>query len=245
MSELYRQIAEALAPRPVQAWPGVVSVDAVAQQWARAGANHGSVVVAGHQASPRGHQGRPWTLADGDVSLSMVVRTDLPPEHEGVLYLAGLLAVSDGCGGTAIDWPDRVGQPGAPGDRNPGTEHGGLAAGAIAVHTELGPNRIAFGVVTALLRQPETPVEAATTLVAAIEHHLESPADDLAGRAQDRCRTLGHPVVARLVPLGPAGVVVEGTAVDLAADGALVIETAAQARVAVRPGHLALLETAG
>jgi BirA family biotin operon repressor/biotin-[acetyl-CoA-carboxylase] ligase len=59
-----------------------------------------------------------------------------------------------------------------------------------------------------------------------------------------RCATIGRRVRARLIPLGPAGVVIEGTAVNVLADGALVLDTGAEARTAVRPQSLGRLEPA-
>lgn len=59
---------------------------------------------------------------------------------------------------------------------------------------------------------------------------------------EPRCATLGRRVTARLVPMGPGGVVVTGEAVALRADGALALRDDQDRRVAVLPQHLGQLE---
>lgn len=46
-------LAEALPGRPVRSYPAMLSTEADALAWARAGADDGAVVVAGYQAAPR------------------------------------------------------------------------------------------------------------------------------------------------------------------------------------------------
>lgn len=241
MVSTHEAMAAALAPRPVQAWQAVVSVDAVAQQWARQGAPSGAVVVASQQASPRGHHGLPWTVGPDDACLAVVLRPHLAPGEEGILHLAGLLAASDAVERAPIDWPDRVDQPWSVIDGVPDLDR---ARGAVAVHTELGPGRVVFAVVSLLLRGVDDHAAAARAAVVALEEHLAAGPEGLADAARSRCRTLGHQVVARLVPLGPAGLVVAGRAVDLSEVGALVVEREDGQRVHALPTHVALLEPA-
>ncbi|MDQ3430792.1 MAG: hypothetical protein M3467_00935, partial [Actinomycetota bacterium] len=54
--------------------------------------------------------------------------------------------------------------------------------------------------------------------------------------------TLGRAHTARLIPMGPGGPEVTGEAVDVLADGALVLLTARGNRVAVPPHNLGMLE---
>lgn len=224
------RLARALGDRPVQSWPAVASVDAVAQDWARRGGADGSVVVAGHQAAPRGRGGRPWSVdSERDVVLSMIVRPDLPAEREGWLYTLAVLATSDVTGGT-LTWPDVVVAP------------SGAELGSVSVHGELGPAGVDWAVVTFLLVAPSPREEVTVRVVERFEHRRELTTDHNLAEHRERCSTIGTRVAARLVPLGPAGPVVTGAAVDVLGDGALVIETDDARRVAVRPQNLGILD---
>lgn len=102
------EVVSALAGREVRAYPALVSTEADALAWARAGASSGSVVVAGHQVSPRGRGGFPWEIDPGrDIAFSMVLRPGLPPEREGWVYVVAVSALADVIGGR-IAWPDEV-----------------------------------------------------------------------------------------------------------------------------------------
>ena len=58
-------LAADLPGRPLRSYPALLSTEADALAWARAGGPGGAVVVAGYQASPRGRAGsRPGVLAD-------------------------------------------------------------------------------------------------------------------------------------------------------------------------------------
>lgn len=224
------KLASALGDRPVQSWPAVVSVDAVAQDWARHGGADGSVVVTGYQASPRGRGGRPWSVvAERDVVLSLIVRPELPAEREGWLYTLGTLAISDVTGG-AVSWPDGV------------VGSSGAALGSVNVHAELGSTGVDWAVVTFLLVAPTPREDVAVGVLERFEDRRALPTDENVADHRDRCATIGHRVAARLVPLGPAGHVVTGAAVDVVGDGALVIETDRSNRVAVRPQNLGILD---
>jgi BirA family biotin operon repressor/biotin-[acetyl-CoA-carboxylase] ligase len=231
-------LAEVLGRRPLRSYPAVLSVDADAQAWARAGAVHGSVVVADYQASPRGRGGLPWQVEQGrGLGFAVVVRPSLPPGREGWLYdvataaLADVLAAgsTEGDDGIGVEWPDQV----------VGTE----PLAAVGITTEVDAVGVAWAVVNVLVTEaspPRGPLLA--RILRAVEHRLEEDAASLLEEHRRRCRTLGRAVRAHLVPVGPAGVRVEGTAVDLLADGALVIEGERGRRTAVLPHHLGLLE---
>lgn len=224
------RLAELLADRPVRTYPALLSTEVGAEAWARAGGPAGGVVTAGYLAAPRGRAGLPWEPGKGLV-FSLLLRPDLPPEREGWPYLAAGLGLADALGGeSTIRWPDEIYGPAG-------------RTGALGLRTELGADRVTWAVVTMLAEHaapPRAPLLA--TILTAVDGRLDEPAEALLEAYRRRCATLGRQVRARLVPLGPAGPVVEGEAVDVRPDGALVIRTAEGRRAVVPPQNLGLLE---
>ncbi|MDP9497064.1 MAG: hypothetical protein M3P46_05280 [Actinomycetota bacterium] len=227
-------VQAALGDRPVRAYPALLSTEPVAMQWAREGAPSGAVVVADYQASPRGRGGWPWTVRLGvGLGFTLLVRPDLPPEREGWPYVACLLGLHDvvRAPGSGLVWPDTV------------CSQDGEVLARLGVHVELGPSRTQWATVTVLVEDvppPRAPLLA--RLVEAVERRLAQPVADVRGDYLPLCTTLGQQHRARLIPLGPSGPEVTGEAVDVLADGALVLRTARGSRVAVPPQNLGLLE---
>ncbi|MDQ3326298.1 MAG: hypothetical protein M3529_11425 [Actinomycetota bacterium] len=228
-----REIAAALPGRPVRTYPAVLSTEAVAMAWARQGAASGSVVVADYQASPRGRGGLPWSVRPGHgLGFSLLVRPDLPPEREGWPYVAALMALHDVLGGveTGCAWPDTV------------HAGGGAVLARLGAYVELGPARTEWMSATALVEDATPPrARLLARLVEAVEQRLAQPTHQVLGDYLPCCTTLGQQVRARLIPMGPGGPEVTGEAVDVLADGALVIVTGRGNRVAVPPHNLGLL----
>ena len=225
------ELRAALPGRPVRWYPALVSTDAEARAWARAGAAEGAVVAAGYQASPRGRGGLEWSVGPESLAFSLVLRPRLPAEREGWLYVATACGIADVVGAAArIEWPDEV-------------RAGGARAGAAGIHVELGPDGIDWATIAVLLCDappPRAPLLART--VAAIETRYRAPVVPVLADYLRRCDTIDHRVTAHLIPLGPGGVTVTGKAVRVLADGALVLETDERSRIAVRPQNLGLLE---
>ena len=227
-------VAAALPGRPVRAYPAVLSTHADALAWARAGAPEGAVVVAEYQASPRGRGGIEWrTRAAESLSFSLVLRPRLPAPREGWLYVPAACGLADAVGPEAeIEWPDEV-------------HTAGGRAGAVAVQVELGPVMTEWAVVSVLVEHVRPPrVDALAQVVAAVEERCRSATVPVLADYLRRCRTIGRRVRARLIPLGPGGVAIEGTAANVLADGALVVETGPKTRTAIRPQSLGRLEVA-
>ncbi|MFN2608407.1 MAG: biotin--[acetyl-CoA-carboxylase] ligase [Acidimicrobiales bacterium] len=225
-------LAGALGRRPTRSYPALLSTDAEALAWARRGAAAGAVVVAAYQASPRGRAGIIWTFDPScSLAFSMVVRPDVPAEREGWLYSVATCALADVVGAdAAIRWPDEVTVAGA-------------GRGAVGVQAELQGDRLPWAVVGLLMRDtppPRGPLLAG--LADAVDTRLAQAVDDVLADHQARCATLGRRVRARLLPLGPAAPVVEGTAAATLADGALVVRTDEGRRVAVRPQNVGFLD---
>lgn len=229
------RLAAALPARELRSYPAVLSTEADALAWARTGAPAGAVVVADYQASPRGRGGRPWQVMPGvGLAFSLILRPRLAPARDGWLYVVALCAIADVLGPDArFEWPDeaRVGEQ---------------RAAAVGVQADLGPPGPPWAVVSVIVdgaRPPRAPLLG--RVVEAIEARDRSPAAALLNDYSARCATLGRAVRARLLPLGPAGGEVTGTAVAVLKDGALVVATADARRVAVPPHVLAVLEDAG
>lgn len=225
-------LAAALGDRPLRSYPAMLSTEADALAWARAGAPEGAVVVADYQASPRGRAGSPWQVRPGEgLGFSLVLRPNLPAEREGWLYVPATSGIADVIGATAtIGWPDEVGLQGA-------------RAAAVGLHVELCATGVAWAVATVLATAAPRPRgQRLAVLVQAIEQAVRAPAEEVLARYRTRCVTLGRTVRARMIPLGPTGPEVTGQAVDVGLDGALVVTTPRGARVAVHPQHLGVLE---
>jgi BirA family biotin operon repressor/biotin-[acetyl-CoA-carboxylase] ligase len=225
-------LAADLPGRPVRSYPALLSTEADALAWARAGAPDGAVVVAGYQASPRGRAGLPWKVHQGTgLAFSLILRPELPIDREGWVYTVATSGLADAVGAdTSIAWPDEV-------------RRGEQQAGAVGAWVELTAEGVSWAVVNLLVPDAAPPRGPLLARVAeAIQRYQRTPAEVVLAAYRARCATLGMAVRARLIPLGPSGPRVEGTAVDVLADGALVIETAAGRRVAVRPQNLGLLD---
>lgn len=226
-------LATLLGDREIRAYPAVLSTEAMAMAWARQGAPSGSVVVADYQASPRGRGGLPWTMQPGiGLGFTMILRPNLEPEREGWPYVAALVALSDVVGvGGQLFWPDAV------------TGSGGTVAARLGTYVQLGPMRSEWVTVTALIADVIPPRGSLlASLLSALETRFSASADEVLADYLPRCATIGQRLRARLIPMGPGGPEVTGEAVDVLADGALVLRTARGNRVAVPPQHLGMLE---
>ncbi|MPY98663.1 MAG: hypothetical protein GEU97_11830 [Actinophytocola sp.] len=233
-------LAAELPGRQLRSYPAVLSTESVALGWAREGAPHGSVVTAGYQVSPRGRGGLPWTVdPDRDVCFSLVLRPELPVAREGWIYavavtaLADLVRPADPADAPAITWPDEV-----------RTARG--RAGAVGAWVELGPTGVRWLVLTVFRCDVEGAAGPRAAELAravrAIEDRLAAEPADVLADYRARCDTLGRRVCARMIPLGPAGPHVTGTAVDVLSDGSLTIRTDQGHRIAVRPQNLGVLD---
>jgi len=225
-------VSAALPRRPVRCFPALLSTEAEATAWARAGAASGSLVVADYQASPRGRGGLPWTVRLGEgLGFSLVLRPDLTPEREGWLYVVASLGISDTLDNARLRWPDQV------------ETADGARLAALGVTAQLGPQRTEWAVVTAHIESAPRPRSRLLAgVVEAIEQRVGEHPTEVLREYRARCITMGEHVLAQMIPLGPSGPQVAGTVVDVLDDGALVLRTAQERRVAVRPQNLGLLE---
>lgn len=229
------RLAPALGARPFRAYPALLSTEPEAMAWARSGAPAGAVVVADYQASPRGRGGWPWRVRPGHgLGFSLVLRPDLPPEREGWLYAVASVALADELEDVGFTWPDTVTTP-----------DGDAVLARLGAFVQPGPQHSEWAVVTVLVEDAVPPRgRLLGRLAEAVETRLGQPAEAVLGVYVPRCTTLGRRVRARMIPLAPSGPAIVGEAVDVLADGALVLRTVTGSRVAVRPPHLGVLEPA-
>lgn len=226
--ELGAALERALPGRPFRFYPAVLSTEADALAWARAGAPQGAVVTAGYQASPRGRAGFEWDVGDG-LAFSLILRPRLPAAREGWVYTVAVSGLADAFGEDAtIEWPETV-------------CCGGVRVGAVGAHVEVGPLGVDWAVVNVLIHEPDPELVARS--VDAIEARLDEPSAPVLASYLRRCDTIGRHVLARLVPLGPGGPEATGLALSSSVDGSLVVETPEGRRLAIPPQSLGLLST--
>lgn len=83
-----------------------------AARYARAGASHGTLVIAERQEAGRGREGRPWASPPGGLYLSAVMRPPLPLADVPPMTLAIGIAVCDAARAfgapAALKWPNDV-----------------------------------------------------------------------------------------------------------------------------------------
>jgi len=212
------------------------STQDVVRAAARAGAAEGFCCVAGEQTAGRGRQGRSWTAPPGTALLASILLRP-PAEVAGGVSLAGGLAVADaaealGAGGVGLKWPNDVL---APGD--------GKLAGIL---TEVEPRSLGGGVAVACGVGLNLTVAAFPPGVAGASLHtlvgrevdweeaLAALLPALAGRCAELYRGGVAATVAawrqrsvtlgRRVAVDTPGGRVEGLAVDVAEDGALLLQ---------------------
>lgn len=223
-------LAEAMPGRAVRSYQALLSTDADAIAWARAGGPAGAVVAADIQASPRGRGGLPWAPRPGqDLCFSLLLRPGFTADEEGWLFVAAALAVRDVLGAEAVEWPDRV-------------ESDGRHVADVTGHAGLGAAGVDWAVVSVLIHDAQPPRALLIARLAEAIERIQEPDVEVLGRYRERCRTLGREVVAHVIPTWPDGVRIAGTASSVLEDGALVIEQEDGRRIAVRPQHLARLE---
>jgi BirA family biotin operon repressor/biotin-[acetyl-CoA-carboxylase] ligase len=221
------------------------------------GGSEGVVVVADAQSAGRGRRDRRWHSPAGrSLSLSAVVRPRLAARDAWQLALAAALAVTKACEPVAttwLKWPNDVVGP------------DGSKIGGILIETVIEADRVTGAVVGVGLnldwRRDEMPAEireAASSLselgdapidrVALLDRLLEALSDELdwiedgvspLPRYRERCRTLGMRVT---VAVGER--TIDGVAVDLDVDGALIVQ-AGEARERVESGEVLRVRSVG
>lgn len=187
-------------------------------------APHGALLLAERQTAGRGRRGRGWLSAEGNLAFSLVLRAPTALPDLALLPLAAGVALREACGVGGLKWPnDLITLDGRKlagvlleADLR-GEELRGAVLG-IGLNVRGAPPGAAhlseFGEVTRL--------ELLRALLVSLERWLSAPSAEVLAAWRAGSLTLGRSV--RVVT--PQGVV-EGTAHDLAPDGALLLSTPA------------------
>lgn len=222
-----------------------------AAAWARDPADpapHGAAVVAARQRAGRGRQGRAWHSPAGNLYISVVLRPPLPPARVPPITLCAGLAVAEvvneAGAAASIKWPNDVlvGEKKIAGvltemsTRAAELEYVvvgiGLNVGERAFPPELPATSLALE--TGREHEPDRVREAlCDRLELWLERYLAAGVPALAAAFAARSALAGRPVRATV-----DGALVEGRAVGLRDDGALLLEDGAGARHAIVAGEV-------
>ncbi|TKX60969.1 biotin--[acetyl-CoA-carboxylase] ligase [Halorubrum sp. ASP1] len=216
-----------------------------------AGADAADVaVVANEQTGSRGRLDREWVAPSGGVWLSVLTRPDVPTARAPLFTLAAAVATTDAARQAGVDarikWPnDVLVGDGTPEESAPASDLGGRGGRKLAgiltemegeadrvgwlvvgvgVNANLDPETLPAGA-TSLSAERGAPVDRRRFAATLLERYAELTAspralDGVLPAWRERASTLG-----RRVRVEAADGVVEGTAVDVAEPGALVVDT--------------------
>lgn len=108
-------IAAARAPWRLTVYPSLPSTSALCCARAADGEPEGFAVLALQQTEGRGSRGRTWSSPPGSLSLSVILRPDMPAAQAGQWALLAGVAMAEGLGGflpgasaLALKWPNDV-----------------------------------------------------------------------------------------------------------------------------------------
>jgi BirA family biotin operon repressor/biotin-[acetyl-CoA-carboxylase] ligase len=237
-SEIRHSLRTRLIGRKIFLFKSLDSTNDCARALAEAGSEEGGIVIAEEQTHGKGRLGRRWEAEPGsNLLFSILLRPDLPGDQAGMLTLAAAVAAAravESFGPFRVEtkWPNDL-------------LIGGKKFTGILIETSLSQDRLAYAVVGIGInvnqrRFPENLSGQAISLALAAGKDLERApllaavltefeaiyTDVRAGRREEmlsdwkrRCVMLGEEV-----ELTTATGVHRGTAVDLAADGALLVD---------------------
>ncbi len=214
------------------------STQDAARELAEAGAVEGALVVAERQTAGRGRRGRTWLSPAGGLYFSLVLRPELPLAALPLVSLAAGAALAKAAGVGGLKWPNDLLAP------------DGRKLAGVLVEADLRGEEVRY-LVLGVGVNFETPAQEGAAglaefgdavradvlarFLAALEPLYQSLPDPEAVLAAWRAHavTLGREVRVH-TPAGPK----EGTAVDLEADGSLVLETPRGKRTRVSAGDV-------
>jgi BirA family biotin operon repressor/biotin-[acetyl-CoA-carboxylase] ligase len=250
---------------PVYSSTELPSTNDEAHRLAAEGAPHGALVIAETQSKGRGRRGRSWVTPPGTaLALTLVLRPELPPARAPELQLVAAVAVCEatralGAPKAAIKWPNDVESGGrklagllaelrTSGDR---LEHVALGLGLNVNLTEQDLPEELRGQATSLRLERGAAVPRAWVLFRLVErlgHWLGVHESEGFAPVRERWRelssTLGRRVrIQQGVLPEPAGQGLQGEAVDLAEDGALLVRDDAGVVHPINAGDVVHLRT--
>lgn len=194
--------------------PVGISAETFALAWLRTErAPSGAVVVTGQEISPRGFNGRLWTIEpEQTVAMAVVLRPEIPTEWADGLWLAAGLAAREAVvavGGSDVwtRWPDAVAD---------GTGH---EVAMVKVQVHLGPAGVRSAVATIRvdLRTAGLAMSTRAALTDAVHEQLiaeaaalESEPEEVARDYGERSDLLDRRVKVELLPTGETRGIVDG-----------------------------------
>lgn len=237
-----QQLAERLK-RPFQYHDSVGSTNDLARDWLQAGAPVGAVVIADEQRTGRGRMGRQWQTPPGQaIAMSVVLKP--PAEFASRVSLMAALCIAEVCEAlnitdVGIKWPNDV--------QIQGRKLSGVLPEAVWQDDKLLGVVLGMGINVRvdfddMLRASAINLEAAygapldrVTVIQAVLTRLDH------WSAQIASATLVQAWKTRLVTLGQQVTIgaIRGLAVDVDADGALIVQTADGAQQRVVAGDIA------
>ncbi|AEB12615.1 biotin--[acetyl-CoA-carboxylase] ligase [Marinithermus hydrothermalis] len=229
--------------RPYRYLGRVASTQDALRKWAEAGAPEGALVLAEQQTQGRGRRGRGWASPAGaGLYFSLLLRPALPLTALPRLTLAAGVALAEAAGVGGLKWPNDLLAP--DGNKLAGVLLEADLLGEEVRYVLLGiglnvhQSPLPEGAAYLEAYRPARRVEVLAHLLERLEHWYARLGEPEAILAAWRARsyTLGRPVRVRWV-----GGVVEGVAVDLEADGALVVEVASGKRTRISAGDVELV----
>lgn len=217
----------------------VASTNDLVAERAAAGTPAGLVIVADRQTAGRGRRGRPWEDVEPGRSLLASALVEAPARGVTLVPLAAGVAVADAIRrlgvGAELKWPNDVLVP-IEGELRKAAgilveQHGRHVVVGIGVNVDWrgvprDGERAAWGSVAEALGADVDRWELLTDVLRALGSWMRDLASDpvrLLASYRTRCATLGQDVEVAV----PSGDRLVGRAVDLTADGALLVDTAA------------------
>lgn len=234
--EIRRGLGTAVLGREVACLEEVGSTNDLAKARAAEGAAEGLVVVAAHQTGGKGRLGRTWASPEGGVWLSVLLRPRLAPERAPVLALAAGVAVARALKGlygldARLKWPNDIvvgGKKVSGVLTEMGAELGRLdyVVIGVGVNADFGLEALPADLkerATTLKEEIGRPISR-LALVRRILEELERAYEEalepgLLEEYKGLSATLG-----KMVRVVTGGAILEGRAVDVDRDGALIIE---------------------
>ncbi|MDB5044003.1 MAG: biotin--acetyl-CoA-carboxylase ligase [Deinococcus sp.] len=219
----------------------VTSTQDVARAWADDAADaapHGAVVVAERQSAGRGRRGRVWDTTHGTLVLSVLLHGLTLPELALIPLAAGVAVQAAGQIG-GLKWPNDLLSP-----------DGRKLAGILLEADLRGEDvrRAVLGIGINVSASPEgaacltewrpnlTRAQLLADLLAALEHWLVQPPAQILAAWREASVTLGQPVQVQ-TPRGP----VTGTALDIDAQGSLLVQVSGGEVVTISAGDVHLV----
>ena len=228
--------------RRIHSFAEVASTNDEAHRLAdHAEAEHGEVVIADLQTHGRGRRGRSWVAPKGSaLTFSIILRPSIAPTHAPEITLVAAVAVCEaarelGAADARIKWPNDI-------------ECGGRKIAGLLTELRADPDRVRYailgvglnvstqagdfpaGLAATSLRMERGGSSVARPLVCArVLEHLEEwlvlHETEGFGPVRERWRALSSTLGRRVRVDSAQGAALEGEAVDLAEDGALLVRT--------------------